>query len=70
MYYFQDFLQKQESNIYIQSLYQKIELLDKKVKSKTIYDYSLTLENNYIKVSENIYDLDNIITFQRNSENS
>jgi hypothetical protein len=70
MYYFQDFLQKQESNIHIQSLDQKIELLDKKVKSKTIYDYSLTLENNYIKVSENIYGLDNIITFQRNSENS
>lgn len=70
MYYFQDFLQKQESNIHIQSLDQKIELLDKKVKNKTIYDYSLTLENNYIKVSENIYGLDNIITFQRNSENS
>lgn len=70
MYYFQDFLQKQESNIHIQSLDQKIELLDKKVKSKTIYDYSLTLENNYIKVSENTYGLDNIITFQRNSENS
>lgn len=70
MYYFQDFLQKQESNIHIQSLDQKIELLDKKVKSKTIYDYSLTLENNYIKVSENTYGLDNIVTFQRNSENS
>lgn len=67
MYYFQDFLQKQESNIHIQNVYHTIESLDKKVKNKEISDYTVYLKNNYYTISQNNLWVENPIVYQNNS---
>ncbi|MGB2110376.1 MAG: hypothetical protein ACPHY8_00015 [Patescibacteria group bacterium] len=44
-YYFHDFIQKQEINIYTNNLQQHIKKLDNLVKNNDIYDYQIELFN-------------------------
>ena len=52
-YYFHDFIQKQEINIYTNNLQQHIKKLDNLVKNNDIYDYQIELFNWYISVLKN-----------------
>ncbi len=52
-YYFNDFLQKQEVNIYTNNLEQHITKLDNLVKNNEIYDYQIQLFNWYISILKN-----------------
>ncbi len=52
-YYFNNFLQKQEVNIYTNNLEQHITKLDNLVKNNEIYDYQMQLFDWYISVLKN-----------------
>lgn len=52
-YYFNNFLQKQEVNIYTNNLEQHIKKLDNLVKNNEIYDYQIQLFDWYISILKN-----------------
>lgn len=52
-YYFHNFIQKQEINIYTNNLVEYIKNIDSKVKNNEIYDYQIELFDWYISVLKN-----------------